>query len=71
MLSLAQAHNAFTDDGRIASEQLHERFEKNIANFMDLVEAATHYPCVKRAWVEYLGEQPDPILDRVESPAAG
>jgi NAD(P)H-dependent FMN reductase len=66
MFSLAQAHNAFTDDGRIANEQLHERFEANIANFMDLVEAATHYPCVKRAWVEYLGEHPDPVIDRVE-----
>jgi NAD(P)H-dependent FMN reductase len=66
MFSLAQAHNAFTDDGRIANEQLQERFEANIANFMDLVEAAKHYPCVKRAWVEYLGEQPDPVLDRVE-----
>jgi chromate reductase, NAD(P)H dehydrogenase (quinone) len=66
MFSLAQAHNAFTDDGRIANEQLRERFETNIANFMDLVEAAKHYPCVKRAWVEYLGEHPDPVIDRVE-----
>jgi NAD(P)H-dependent FMN reductase len=71
MFSLAQAHNAFADDGRIANEQLHERFENNIANFMDLVEAAKHYPCVKRAWIEYLGEQPDPVIDRVESPANG
>jgi chromate reductase len=55
MFSLAQAHNAFTDDGHIANEQLHERFEANIANFMDLVEAAKHYPCVKRLRVEYLG----------------
>ncbi len=37
----------------------------NIANFMDLVEAAKHYPCVKRAWIEYLGEHPDPVIDRV------
>jgi chromate reductase, NAD(P)H dehydrogenase (quinone) len=43
------------------------RFENNIANFMDLVEAAKHYPCVKRAWVEHLGELPDPVIDRVES----
>jgi NAD(P)H-dependent FMN reductase len=71
MFSLAQAHTAFADDGRIANEQLHERFENNIANFMDLVEAAKHYPCVKRAWVEYLGEQPDPVIDRVESRTAG
>jgi hypothetical protein len=33
---------------------------------MDLVEAAKHYPCVKRAWVEYLGEHPDPALDRAQ-----
>jgi hypothetical protein len=66
MFSLAQAHQAFTSEGRIANEVLQERFDVNIANFMDLVEAATHYPCIKRAWVEYLGEQPDPALDRVE-----
>jgi chromate reductase, NAD(P)H dehydrogenase (quinone) len=35
-------------------------------NFMDQVEASTHYPCVKRAWVEYLGERADPAIDRVE-----
>ena len=33
---------------------------------MDLVEAAKHYPCVKSAWVEHLGQQPDPAIDRVE-----
>jgi chromate reductase len=33
---------------------------------MDLVEASMHYPCVKRTWVEYLGEHPEPALDRVE-----
>jgi chromate reductase len=66
MFSLAQAHRAFTSEGRIANEQLQERFDMNIANFMDLVEAAKHYPCVKRAWVEYLGEHPDPAVDRVE-----
>jgi chromate reductase, NAD(P)H dehydrogenase (quinone) len=67
MFSLAQAHKAFTSEGRIVDEQLQERFDTNIANFMDLVEAATHYPCVKRAWVEYLGEHPDPVLDRVQT----
>ena len=66
MFSLAQAHNAFTEDGRIANEQLQARFDTNIGNFMDLVEAAKHYPCVKRAWVEYLGEYPDPVTDRVQ-----
>jgi chromate reductase, NAD(P)H dehydrogenase (quinone) len=66
MFSLAQAHKAFGTDGRIANEQLQERFEANISNFMDLVEASKHYPCIKRAWVEYLGEHPDPVFDRVE-----
>lgn len=67
MFSLAQAHRAFDDQGRIANEQLRQRFTDTIANFMDLVEASTHYPCVKRAWVEFLGEQPDPNIDRVET----
>jgi chromate reductase len=31
-----------------------------------LVEADKHYPCVKRAWVEFLGERPEPAIDRVE-----
>jgi len=66
MFSLARAHLAFTAEGRIADEQLQQRFDANISNFMDLVEASTHYPCVKRAWVEYLGEHPEPSLDRVE-----
>jgi NAD(P)H-dependent FMN reductase len=68
MFSLARAHQAF-DNGRIADSMLQDRFDANVATFMDLVEAATHYPCVKRAWVEYLGEGPDPAYDRVEAPA--
>lgn len=66
MFSLAQAHKAFDGEGRLASAELRERFETNIVNFIDLVEAAKHYPCVKRAWVEYLGEHPEPALDRVQ-----
>jgi chromate reductase, NAD(P)H dehydrogenase (quinone) len=66
MFSLAQAHHAFADDGTIANEQLQERFDATIADFVDLVEAATHYPCIKKEWIEYLGQQPDPSIDRVE-----
>lgn len=66
MFSLAQAHQAFDDDERIANPQLQERFESTIVGFMDLAEASKHYPCVKTKWVEYLGEQPDPATDRVE-----
>ncbi len=59
MFSLASAHTALDGDGRIADPTLRGRFEANVRNFMSLVEATTHYPCVKQAWVEYLGEQPD------------
>jgi chromate reductase len=66
MFSLAQAHQVFDPDGRIANGQLEERFEDNIVGFMDLVEASKHYPCAKTRWVEYLGERPDALTDRVE-----
>lgn len=66
MFSLAQAHNAFDAEGNLADERLGQRLDDTLAKFMDLVEASKHYPCVKRAWVEFLGEQPDPVVDRVE-----
>ena len=66
MFSLAQAHAALDENGRIADSALQERFDTNIVNFMNLVEASQHYPCVKGAWVEYLGEHPQPVIDRVE-----
>jgi chromate reductase, NAD(P)H dehydrogenase (quinone) len=56
MFSLAQAHKAFAPDGDIADAQLRGRFETTIVAFMDLVEAAKHYPCAKKAWIEFLGE---------------
>ena len=67
MFSLARAHQAFDDEGRIADAQLQARFDMTIADFMDIVESSKHYPRVKRAWVEYLGEHPEPTIDRVES----
>ena len=69
MFSLAQAHRALVN-GHIADEQLQHRFESNIVNFMSLVEASKHYPCVKRAWIEYLGEHPEPAIDRVQTESA-
>jgi NAD(P)H-dependent FMN reductase len=67
MFSLAQAHQALADDGGLADERLRGRFDDTIAGFLDLVEASTHYPCIKRAWVEFLGERPDPAIDRVDT----
>jgi chromate reductase, NAD(P)H dehydrogenase (quinone) len=34
------------------------RFEKNVRVFLSLAETATHHPCMKEAWVEFLGEPP-------------
>ena len=66
IFSLATAHQAFTPDGNLSNETLAKRFEDNIIAFMSLVEAAKHYPCIKKAWVEFLGEKPDPVTERVE-----
>jgi chromate reductase, NAD(P)H dehydrogenase (quinone) len=66
MFSLARAHTSFDDQGRLADAALQQRFDTNIVNFIDTVEAHKHYPCVKGAWVEYLGEHPEPAIDRVE-----
>ncbi len=66
MFSLAQAHKAFDVNGDLANPPLAERFDRTIAAFMDLVEAAKHYPCVKQAWYEYLGEQTDGTTDRAQ-----
>jgi NAD(P)H-dependent FMN reductase len=65
MFSLAQAHKALAD-GVIADAALRARFEKNLEAFLSLAEAAKHYPCIKRAWVEFLGEPPGAGADRVD-----
>lgn len=67
MFSLAQAHNGFKEDGSLANEKLHERLVSIISCFLNLVEAAKHYPQLKKDWIEFLGEQPDAATDRVES----
>jgi chromate reductase len=67
MFSLAQAHEAFDARGRIGNGKLQEWFETNIKCFMDLVEAAKHFPAIKSQWVEFLGERPDGVTERVET----
>lgn len=66
MFSLAQAHKALDAQGSIADPQLSQRFELTITAFMDLVEAAKHNSCVKKAWFEFLGEHPDAAIERSE-----
>src|SRR5438105_1656537 len=50
MFSLAQAHQAFGADGQIADPKLRGFFETTISCFLDLVEAAKHYPAIKTQW---------------------
>jgi chromate reductase, NAD(P)H dehydrogenase (quinone) len=66
MFSLAQAHQAFNNEGRIANEPLQQRFDETISCWMQSVEAAKHYPMMKTQWVEFLGERPTEATDRVE-----
>lgn len=66
MFSLAQAHKAFTEAGELADRLLAERFDQNLHAFVDLVEAAKHYPCIKKAWIEFLGE-PGETVGRVDA----
>ena len=70
MFSLAQAHKALAG-GRIADAALEARFETCVQAFLSLAEAAKHYPCMKRAWVEFLGEPPGSEADRVDPVPAG
>ncbi len=65
MFSLATAHTAL-DGGEIKDPALAERFAKNVQSFLTLAEAAKNYPCMKRAWVEFLGEPPHIGADRVD-----
>jgi chromate reductase len=66
MFSLAQAHLAFDEQGRLANARLQERLETTLTGFLELAEAAKKYPHIKTAWIEFLGERPDPVFDRVE-----
>ena len=67
MFSLSQAHSAFDERGELHASDLHARLDQTVIAFTDLVEAAKHYPCVKSAWVEFLGERPDPAVDRIDA----
>lgn len=66
MFSLAMAHKAFDENGNIADATLAERFENTLISFIKLVEAAKNYPCMKHAWVEFLGEKTDSVTERIE-----
>lgn len=66
MFSLAQAHEAFGADGKIADAKLQKWFEGTVDCFIESVEAAKHYPLMKSQWIEFLGERPTSATERVE-----
>jgi NAD(P)H-dependent FMN reductase len=66
MFSLAQAHHAFGPEGRLEDSMIQERLDQTLGCFLELVEATTHYPRIRKVWVEFLGERPDAATDRVE-----
>ena len=68
MFSLSMAHKAFAGDD-LVDPALRARFEKNLQAFLSLAEAARDYACIKKAWVEFLGEPPGEAADRVDAPA--
>jgi chromate reductase, NAD(P)H dehydrogenase (quinone) len=65
MFSLAMAHKAFAGDD-LADAALRARFDKTFEAFLSVAEAAKHYPCMKKAWIEFLGEPPGAGADRVD-----
>jgi len=70
MFSLSMAHQALAGDD-LSDPALRARFDKTLQAFLSLAEAATHYACIKRAWVEFLGEPVGAAADRVDdTPAA-
>ncbi|RMB57872.1 NADPH-dependent FMN reductase [Tessaracoccus antarcticus] len=74
MFSLAQAHRAFSENGELIDDQLENLLRSTVAGFLDLVEASKHYPCLKRDWVEYLGEPFDDrsgAVNRVDAASVG
>lgn len=65
MFSLAKAPEMLAD-GRLDDDSLRGRLETTLTSFLDDVEAVTHYPCAKKAWIEFLGEQPTPATSRAQ-----
>ena len=66
LFSFAMAHKAFNGTGGITDEKPAQRSEENLMAFLDLVEAAKHYPRMKKACVEFLVERTDEVTERVD-----
>jgi len=51
----------------MVNAKLQERLATTLATFMQLVEAARHYGGLKKRWIEFLGERPDPATEREQT----
>jgi hypothetical protein len=67
-LAQAQAHQPFAEDGGIASPQARDLVRPHRHRHPRPGRAAKHCPCLKKEWVEFLGEHPDPAARRVDPP---
>ena len=65
MFSLAQAHQAWEGE-TLKETAVHDRLDRTLGCFLDVVEATKHYPRIKKVWVEFLGEHPNAATDRIE-----
>ena len=41
--------------------------DRTVQAFLSLAEAAARSPCMKRGWIEFLGEPPGEGVDRVDA----
>ncbi|MFC9653044.1 MULTISPECIES: NADPH-dependent FMN reductase [unclassified Streptomyces] len=68
MFSLPRAHEAFTEDGRLAHPGSQERLAETICGFMRLVRADVEFVCLRRRWYEFPGDRTDaPVTHRSEA----
>jgi hypothetical protein len=61
----AQAHKSLVD-GDITRRRATGPLREEPAGLLVAHRTAKHYPCIKRAWVEFLGEPPGAGVDRVD-----
>ncbi|MFE6834256.1 NADPH-dependent FMN reductase [Streptomyces sp. NPDC057705] len=67
MFSLANAHQAFSENGALADRGLAERLTSTIGAFLALTEADTRYLHLRHCWYEFLGDRTDaPVTARAE-----
>jgi chromate reductase len=62
MFSLARAHEAFAEDGRLANPGTQERLADTVTAFVHFVEADVRYVCLQRRWYEFLGDRTEALV---------